>query len=160
LKVKDTFPDKTVVCVTYDKDTRRKYNKPQLMKKELQEKGVIIVNTIREPISRELTFRNWWVKRTVRMSGEEADLFWMTLICVGGHGFRTAIESVFMAVEAGSVRLGERVVSIAGTGWGADSAIVVKGSRFKDAVGERPEKRLKVEEILAMPKQTEWAGYG
>lgn len=160
LEVKDAFPDKTVVCVTYDNYTRRKYNKPQLMKKKLHEKGVIVVNTVREPISHELTFRNWWVKRTVKMSGEEADLFWMTLICVGGHGFRTAIESVFMAVEAGSVRLGERIVSIAGTGWGADSAIVMKGSRFKDAVGERPEKRLKVQEILAMPKQTEWAGYG
>ena len=84
----------------------------------------------------------------------------MTLICVGGHGLRTAVEVVFMAVEAGLVSVGERVVSIAGTGWGADSAIVMTGSRFEDAVGENRSKRMKVEEILAMPKRTEWKGYG
>ena len=160
LEVKDTFPDKTVVCVTYDENTRRRYKKPQLMKKILDERGVVVVNSISEPLSRELVFRNWWEKRTVKMSGEEADLFWMTLICVGGHGFRTAVEVVFMAVDAGVIEVGERVISIAGTGWGADSSIVMKGSRFIDAVGECPEKRLKIEEILAMPKRTEWAGYG
>lgn len=160
MKIKDAFHDRTVVCVTYDDYTRLKYKKPQLMKEKLDEKGVIVVNNIEEPISRELTFRNWWTKRTLKMKGEQADLFWMSLICVGGHGFRTAVEIVFMAVEAGIVEEGEKVVSIAGTGWGADSAIVMKGSRFEEAVGERPEKRLKVEEILAMPKKTEWAGYG
>jgi hypothetical protein len=46
-----------------------------------------------------------------------------------------------------------------GTGWGADSAIVMKASRFEDAVGLDPEKRMKIEEILAMPKQTLWVGY-
>ena len=160
MKIKDAFHDRTVVCVTYDDYTRLKYKKPQLMKEKLDEKGVIVVNNIEEPISRELTFRNWFVERTLKMKGEQADLFWMSLICVGGHGFRTAVEIVFMAVEAGIVEEEERVVSIAGTGWGADSAIVMKGSRFEDAVGERPEKRLKVEEILAMPKKTEWSGYG
>lgn len=160
MKIKDAFHDRTVVCVTYDEYTRLKYKKPQLMKEKLDEKGVIVVNNIEEPISRELTFRNWWIERTLKMKGEQADLFWMSLICVGSHGFRTAVEIVFMAVEAGIVEEEERVVSIAGTGWGADSAIVMKGSRFEDAVGERPEKRLKVEEILAMPKKTEWSGYG
>lgn len=160
MKIKDAFPDKTIVCVTYDEYARLKYNKPKLMKEKLDEKGVIVVNNIEEPISRELIFRNWWIEKTLKMNGEQADLFWMSLICVGGHGFRTAVETVFMAVEAGIVEEGERVVSIAGTGWGADSAIVMKGSRFEDAVGEHPEERLKVEEILAMPKQTEWSGYG
>lgn len=84
----------------------------------------------------------------------------MTLICVGGHGLRTAVQIVFMAVEAGAVSVGEKVVSIAGTGWGADSATVMKTSRFEDAVSENLGKRMKVEEILAMPKCTEWKGYG
>jgi hypothetical protein len=84
----------------------------------------------------------------------------MTLICVGGHGLRTAVEIVFMAVEAGAVKVGERVIAVAGTVWGADSAIVMKATRFEDAVGERPQSRMKIEEILAMPKVTEWSGYG
>lgn len=50
-------------------------------------------------------------------------------------------------------------MSIAGTGWGADSAIVMTASRFEDAVGMDPEKRMKIEEILAMPKHSLWAGY-
>jgi hypothetical protein len=98
--------------------------------------------------------------KTIEMKGEEADLFWMTLICVGGHGFRTCVEIVFMTVEAGVVNEGERVVSIAETGRGAEAAIVMKGPRFEDAVGEHAEKRVKIEEILAMPKQTEWSRYG
>jgi hypothetical protein len=84
----------------------------------------------------------------------------MTLICVGGHGLRTAVEIVFMAVEAGVVKVGEKIIAIAGTAWGADSALVMNATRFEDAVGERPQSRMKIEEILAMPKVTEWSGYG
>jgi len=160
LQIKQAFPNKEVICVTYNQHTRLKYKKPALMKEKLKEKGVTIVDKIEEPLTRPLTFRNWWEGKTIEMKGEEADLFWMTLICVGGHGFRTCVEIVFMAVEAGVVNEGEKVIGMAGTGWGADAAIVMKGSRFEDAVGERPEKRFKIEEILAMPKQTEWSGYG
>jgi hypothetical protein len=160
LQVKQTFPNKEVVCVTYNRHTRHKYLKPALAKKKLKEGGVMTVDKVEEPLTRPLTFRNWWERKTVEVKGQEADLFWMTLICVGGHGFRTCVEIVFMAQEACIVSEGERVISMAGTGWGADAAIVMKGSRFEDAVGEHPEKRLKIEEILAMPKQTEWSGYG
>ena len=104
--------------------------------------------------------RNWWERKNVDIPGESADLFWMTLICVGGHGLRTAVEIVFMAVEGGAVKVGERVIAVAGTARGADSAIVMKATRFEDAVGERPLSRMKIEEILAMPKETEWSGYG
>jgi hypothetical protein len=150
----------SVICVTYDPATREKYQKPQLRKEELLHQGLTVVDTVPEPLSRRLTFRNWWEKQTLHLPGPSADLFWMTLICVGGHGFRTAVEIVFVAVEAGVVKIGERVVSIAGTGWGADSAIVMRASRFEDAVGEDSEKRMKIEEILAMPKRTRWTGYG
>jgi len=51
-------------------------------------------------------------------------------------------------------------IGVAGTGEGADSAIVMMASRFEDAVGIDPAKRLKIEEILAMPKKTTWVGYG
>jgi len=94
------------------------------------------------------------------LDGEKADLFWMTLICVGGHGFRTAIESVFMAVQAQTIKEGEEVLSIAGTETGADSAIVMKATKFENVVGPDPDKRMKIEEILAMPKRTTWIGYG
>jgi len=128
-------------------------------RKKLDALEVQVVDWVEEPF-KPLTFRNWWEKETIEMRRPESDLFWMTLICVGGHGLRTAVEVVFMAVEAGVIRVGQRVVGVAGTGEGADSAVVMKTSRFEDAVGPDPGKRLKIEEILAMPKQTTWAGYG
>jgi len=126
---------------------------------ELSKLGVEIVDWVEEPF-KPITFRDWWEGKTVKMNRPQSDLFWMTLICVGGHGFRTAAEVVFMAVEAKAIRVGERVIGIAGTGKGADSAIVMKASRLEDAVGPYSNKRLKIEEILAMPKQTTWIGYG
>jgi uncharacterized protein len=160
LNLVKTVAPTSVICVTLDPESRHRYQYPALLKEELLRQGVAVVDAIPEPLGRELTFRNWWAKETVTLAGHSADLFWMTLICVGGHGLRTAVEIVFTAVQAGVVPIGEKVISTAGTGWGADSAIVMRGSRFEDAVGEDPTKRMKIEEILAMPKRTRWAGYG
>ena len=159
LRVRKQLSKAAVVCVTYDTETRKRFRKPTLMKNELLRKRVTIVEWP-EPIGQRLVFRNWWERRTLKPSGAISDLFWMTLICVGGHGFRTAVEIVFMATEARVVKLGEKIISLAGTGWGADSAIVMKGTKFEDAVGEAAVRRMKIEEILAMPKRTSWTGYG
>jgi hypothetical protein len=70
------------------------------------------------------------------------------------------VEVVFMALEAGFINEGNKVIGVAGTGVGADTAIVMKASRFQDVVGIDPEKRMKIHEILAMPKETTWIGYG
>ena len=129
------------------------------MRKRLDALGIKVINDVEEPF-KPITFRNWWEKKTVEVFRPEADLFWMSLICVSGHGFRTAVEVVFMAEEAEVINKGEMVISIAGTGTGADTAIVMKTSRFEDAVGVDPEKRMKIYEILAMTKETTWIGYG
>jgi len=92
----------------------------------------------------------------MKLRGEVADLFWMTLLCVGGHGLRTAVEVTFMAVEAGEVPEGEEVIAIAGTGTGADTAIIMKASWFEDAVGENVNKRMEIREILTMPRKRHW----
>lgn len=160
LELKRVISRVPIVCVTYNDETRLKYRKPALMKDQLLKHEITVVDSVPEPLGRKLTFRNWWERSTIKLPSKYADLFWMTLICVGGHGLRTAAEIVFMAVEAGVVSVGEKAVSIAGTGWGADSAIVMRASRFEDAVSENRGKRMKIEEILAMPKQTEWRGYG
>jgi hypothetical protein len=153
-----------VVCVSGPKSWQKypQYRFPLITRKErarLEGMRVDIVDSIDEPF-RPIEFRDWWEQKTLKVPHPESDLFWMTLICVGGHGFRTAIEVVFMAVEAGAIQPGERVLSVAGTGSGLDSAVVLMASRFDEAVGRDPAKRLKVEEILAMPKKTTWTGYG
>ena len=160
LEVKKRLPKQAVVCVTFNRETRSTYKKAALLKKDLTANGIVAVDNIKEPLTRELKMRNWWERKNVDLPGESADLFWMTLICVGGHGLRTAVEIVFMAVEAGVVKVGDKVIAVAGTARGADSALVMDATRFEDAVGKRPQCRMKIEEILAMPKVTEWSGYG
>jgi hypothetical protein len=160
IKLRQNIGGFKIACVTYEETTRARFQKPVLMKDLLAKQRIVVVDTVKEPLCNKLTFRNWWESQTISLPGPSADLFWMTLICVGGHGFRTAVQNVFMAVKAGAVKEGERVVSVAGTGYGADSAIVMKASRFEDAVGIDPAKRMKIEEILAMPKRTLWKGYG
>lgn len=121
--------------------------------------NVKIVDFVEEPF-RNILFRNWWRKETLVIKRPEADLFWMTLICVGGHGFRTAIQVILMALEGKAIKEGDKVIGVGGTGEGADSAVVMKAIKFEDIVGEDPDRRMKIEEILAMPKKTTWIGYG
>lgn len=128
-------------------------------RKKLNQFRVKIIDRIEEPF-KPLQFSNWWERKTIEVQRPDSDLFWMTLISVGGHGFRTAVEAIFMAVEAGAIELDTKVIGVAGTGEGADSAIVMKASRFEEAVGANPDKRLKIEGVLAMPKQTTWVEYG
>jgi uncharacterized protein len=154
-----------VVCVSGPSSWKKnapQYRFPLISEREragLGSSRIEIIDRTEEPFKR-IIFRDWWDRKTLVVPHPESNLFWMTLICVGGHGFRTAIEVVFMAVEAGVVHSGQRVIGAAGTNHGLDSAVVLKAARFDDAVGRYPSKRLKVEEILAMPKRTTWRGYG
>jgi hypothetical protein len=162
--LKEKGLERKVVCVSGPPSWQKypEYKFPLIKEKEhnrLNALGVKVVDWIEEPF-KPLTFRNWWEKETVEISRPQSDLFWMALICIGGHGFRTAVEVVFMALEAGFINDGNKVIGVAGTGAGADTAIVMKASRFQDAVGIDPEKRMKIHEILAMPKETTWIGYG
>lgn len=62
------------------------------------------------------------------------------------QGVKAAIECAIMAADAGVVPVDKDIISIAGTGKGADSAIVVQAAsqnRFFD---------MKVREVIAMPR--------
>ena len=62
------------------------------------------------------------------------------------QGVKAAIECAIMAADVGAVPVGEDIIAIAGTGKGADSAIVMRAAnqnRFFD---------LKVREMIAMPR--------
>jgi len=163
-RLRRTGRETRVVCVSGPPSWKKfpEYKFPLVAEKDrraLEALGVRLIDWVEEPF-RPLVFRNWWERKTLKVRRPEADLFWMTLISVGGHGLRTAVEVVFMAVEAKAVKIGDRVIGVAGTGEGADAAVVTRASRFETAVGRDPSKRFKVEEILAMPKKTTWAGYG
>lgn len=70
-----------------------------------------------------------------------------------GYGFKTALEVVLVAAEAGAISIDEEVIAIAGTGWlggGADCAIVVRPSVIPKATDV--ERGLEVREIIAIPR--------
>ena len=67
------------------------------------------------------------------------------------QGMKVAIEVSLAAVEIKKAEPYTRVISVGGTGEGADTAIVVRLAPQKEAFGKDPNKRLVVEEILAIP---------
>jgi len=63
-----------------------------------------------------------------------------------GQGMKVAIEITLMAADAGLISPEKDVVAIAGTGRGADTAIVVKPAHVHDAFA------LRVREIICKPR--------
>jgi hypothetical protein len=71
--------------------------------------------------------------------------FMANTLRVFGQGMKVAIEITMMAADAGLVSPEEEVIAIAGTGRGADTAIVVKPANVHDAFD------LRVKEIICKP---------
>jgi hypothetical protein len=72
--------------------------------------------------------------------------FMANTLRVFGQGMKVAIEITLMAADAGLVSPDEEVIAIAGTGRGADTAIVVKPAHAHDAFS------LRVKEIICKPR--------
>jgi hypothetical protein len=70
---------------------------------------------------------------------------------VFGQGMKVAIEIAIAAVEIGKIPSSTKVISIGGTGEGADTAVVLRTSNQKESFASKPEKHLSIQEILAMP---------
>jgi len=120
-------------------------------RKQLIELGVKVVDNIPSPWSDNIEYglarygftpTSWAVVET--------------LLAVGGYGFKTAIEIVFMATDCGAIPPFRTVISIAGTDRGADTAIAAKSTYSPCIFSEKEEQRFQVLEILAMPKNKKW----
>jgi hypothetical protein len=68
-----------------------------------------------------------------------------TTLRVLGEGMKVTCEISLMAVDAGLVRTDEDVIAIAGTGRGADTAVVLRPANSRDFFDMR------VKEILCKP---------
>ena len=64
------------------------------------------------------------------------------------QGMKVCVEMILMVVDGGFVACGEQVISIAGTGRGADTAIVVQAAASSDL------SNLHITEIICKPLQT------
>lgn len=74
------------------------------------------------------------------------------LLDVGGNGLKTAVECVLDACLQGAITKGRRVIGVAGTGRGFDTAAVIRATAPEAVFGEDPARRLDIEEVLATPK--------
>jgi hypothetical protein len=72
--------------------------------------------------------------------------FMANTLRVFGEGMKVAIEITLMATDAGLISPEEDVISVAGTGRGADTAIVVKPANAHDFFA------LRVKEIICKPR--------
>ena len=63
-----------------------------------------------------------------------------------GEGMKVAVEIALMAADAGLVRTDEEVISIAGTGKGADTAVVLRPANTQNLLD------LRVLEVLCKPR--------
>lgn len=75
---------------------------------------------------------------------------------IGGQGLKVAMEVGTMATDGGRIKPGARILSVGGTGTGADCAIVMKAGFSVDLLSRDPDRRPHVREILAMPLVKKW----
>ena len=73
-----------------------------------------------------------------------------------GQGFKVAVEVILIAVDKGVLKPYRDVIGVAGTGEGADTAIVARATSTKEAFSGPSSKKLEVREVIAMPLKKEW----
>ena len=109
------------------------------VRKELIEKGVKVLTA-------QHAFGG--VGRAVRtkLSTFQVDEIMAFTLRIFGHGTKVAIELALMAADAGLVRTDEDVISVGGSGKGADSALVIRPANTHNFFD------LKVKQIICKPE--------
>ena len=95
-------------------------------------------------------FYDWQTQRELKVKHVEKVLN-ETLIDVGGMGLKTAVECMLSACRSGDIEIGQRVIATAGTGWGLDTAAVIRATTPEKCFGRKASERLEIREIIAMP---------
>ncbi len=167
LKVKDGLGDYSipVICVAGPPCWWSCYpvsgdNKPisAEMRSALDKAGIAVVSSV--PSSLTDTIESSLARYGFR---SPTLIFTETLLAVGGYGLKTALECVLMATDGGYVEPFKDVISIGGTGKGADTAVVARSTFSPLVFSSNPERRLVIKELLAVPKNKVFyktVGYG
>ncbi len=141
-----------IVCITGSPSWRNypEYKLPLIPKKtrtQLDKSGIITVDSAPSSLTDtvEFGFARYGFHSPTWMFVE-------TLLAVGGYGLKTAVECALMATDGGYVVPFKEILSIAGTGKGADTAIVARSTFSSTVFSSDFRKRFVIKEILAMPR--------
>jgi hypothetical protein len=133
-----------IICVSYQYGVKAdgKWEMDLGTLKELQDMGVEVVvqSHLFSGIERAISNKLGGTSRV--------DVISNTLRCLLGQGFKVVVEITMMAADSGKIPVTPEteVIAIAGTGHGADVAVVIRPShsqKFFDA---------QIREIIAMPR--------
>jgi len=114
--------------------------KPE-MRKELEERGVkvLVCSHALSGVERSITRKFGGISRV--------EIIAHTLRLFGTEGLKVAVEIAIMAADAGLIPTDTEVISVGGSGGGADTALVLKAAHMNNFFD------LEIREIIAKPRQ-------
>jgi len=121
------------------------------MREKLEELGVKIVDRTPSSLSDTIEYglaRYGYIPASFAVAE--------TLLAIGGYGMKTAVEAVLMATDCGAIPAYMPIISIGGSGSGADTAIVAKSTYSPCVFSKDQNKRFQLFEIIAMPRVKKW----
>ncbi|MAF33140.1 MAG: pyruvate kinase alpha/beta domain-containing protein [Desulfobacterales bacterium] len=136
----EIFKDFSITVVTYHCGFREPFKKvmPDEVQNDIEEKGATVVSATHALSGVERSI-------TKKFSGIYPALLIADTLRLFGHGTKVAVEISIMAADAGALSGGD-IISIGGTGRGADSALVIKPANQSDLFDMR------VREIICKPR--------
>ena len=141
LAARRAMPGAKVIGVTLQAGTWAKYAPPTpSIVKEAEEEGVIFLTATHSLMGNVATAIR------EKFGGVCADELIAYVYYTFGQGMKVAVEVAVMAADAGLLDMGKEIIAIAGTGTGADTAIVLTPA-FTVAFFDT-----KVHEIICMPR--------
>jgi len=118
-------------------------------KQELEKMGVTVIDRAPYVFHESVLEAARWPFVSPEMLVKE------TLYCFG-QGMKVTVEIALAGVSGGYITPYEEVISVGGSGEGADTAIVLRATYPACLFDKDPAKRLEIREIIAMPISKEW----
>ena len=143
VKASKTFKEFNVVVVT---SVYKAYEFKQENREEILKNGARILKAIPPLRSVERAVRGRWKAYALWLFGFEPFALFAHALSLFGMGTKVCVEIALMAADAGLIPVDMEVVAIAGTGRGADTALLMKpatASHFFE---------LEVKEVIAKPR--------
>ncbi len=141
LKALNHFSDHNVIVVTHVAGFKEpgKIEMDDETLEEIKSKGGKVLTTVH-------TFGGVASAINKKFNTLEAPMLIANVLRMFGQGMKVVVETVYMAADAGLLPMDEEIISIAGTGKGCDTAIVVKPSHSSNLFD------LYVKEIIVKPR--------